>query len=93
MGKAYGFWERLSEEADLLSEPYPGQPIVEIAGDRQVLIENHQGVKAYSRESILIKVKYGCICVCGCGLEMMRMTRDQLIIRGQIESVTLQRRG
>ena len=93
MGKAYGFWERLSEETDLLSEPYRGQPIVEIAGDRQVLIENHQGVKAYSRESILIKVKYGCICVCGCGLEMMRMTRDQLIIRGQIESVTLQRRG
>ena len=37
MGKAHGFWERLSEEADLLSEPYPGQPIVEIAGDRQVL--------------------------------------------------------
>ena len=57
------------------------------------MIENHLGVKAYSRESILIKVKYGCICVCGCGLEMMRMTRDQLIIRGQIESVTLQRRG
>lgn len=93
MGKTHGFWDRFSEETDLLTEPYPGQSIVEIAGDRQVLIENHLGIKAYSKESILIKVKFGCICVCGCGLEMMRMTRDQLIIRGQIQQVTLQRRG
>ncbi len=93
MSKTHGFWERLSEEADLLTEPFPGQPIVEIAGDRQVLIENHAGVKAYSRESILVKVKFGCVCVCGCGLELLRMTKDQLIIRGQIDGVTLQRRG
>ena len=44
MGKAYGFWERLSEEADLLSEPYPGQPIVEIAGDRQVYCRDQRRV-------------------------------------------------
>ena len=79
--------------ADLLAEPFPGQPIVEIAGDQQVLIENHAGVTAYSRESIQVKVKFGCICICGCGLEMIRMTKDQLVIRGKIEGVTLQRRG
>ena len=71
----------------------PGQPIVEIAGDRRVLIENHFGVKEYSREKIGVKVKYGLVCVCGCDLELIRMTKEQLIISGRIDAVTLIRRG
>ena len=75
------------------AEPLPGQPIVEIAGDRRVLIENHFGVKEYSREKIGVKVKYGLVCVCGCDLELIRMTKEQLIISGRIDAVTLIRRG
>lgn len=93
MDRGRTFWERLADDVDLASEPLPGQPIIELAGERRVLIENHLGVKAYSRESILVKVKFGCICVCGSGLELTRMTREQLLIRGKIDSVALQRRG
>ena len=93
MDRGRTFWERLADDVDLASEPLPGQPIVELAGDRRVLTENHLGVKAYSRDSILVKVKFGCICVCGSGLELTRMTREQLLIRGKIDSVALQRRG
>lgn len=93
MGKGRFFFERLAEDSALTMEPLPGQPIVEIAGDRRVLIENHFGIKAYGRERIVVKVKYGAVCVCGCGLELLRMTRDQMVIRGKIDSVTLQRRG
>lgn len=93
MGRGRYFLERLVDEADLAAEPMPGQPIVEVAGDRRVLIENHCGVKGYSREKIVVNVKYGFISVCGCGLELMRMTKEQLIIRGRIDAVTLQRRG
>lgn len=85
--------QRLADEADLSGEPLPGQPIVEIAGDRRVLIENHFGVKEYSRERIGVKVKYGVITVCGCGLELIRMTKEQLVISGRIDAVSLQRRG
>lgn len=85
--------QRLADGADLPGEPLPGQPIVEIAGDRRVLIENHFGVKEYSRERIGVKVKYGELTVCGCGLELARMTREQLVISGRIDCVTLQRRG
>lgn len=84
--------QRLADEADLSGEPLPGQPIVEIAGDRRVLIENHFGVKEYSRERIGVKVKYGVITVCGCGLELIRMTKEQLVISGRIDAVSLQRR-
>ena len=93
MDRGRTFWERLADDVDLASEPLPGPPLVALAGERRVLIENHLGVKAYSRESILVKVKFGCICVCGSGLELTRMTREQLLIRGKIDSVALQRRG
>ncbi|MEE0111513.1 MAG: YabP/YqfC family sporulation protein [Oscillospiraceae bacterium] len=93
MGRGRYFLEQLADEADLGAEPMPGQPIVEIAGERRVLIENHHGVKAYSREKILVKVKYGFVSVCGCGLELVHMTKERLVIRGRIDAVTLQRRG
>lgn len=84
--------QRLAEGADLPGEPLPGQPIAEIAGDRRVLIENHQGVKEYTREKICVKVKYGQLTVCGCGLELSCMTREQLVISGRIDCITLHRR-
>lgn len=93
MGGGRYFFERLADEIDLAAEPLPGQPIVEVAGDRRVLIENHFGVKAYSREKIVVKVKFGFVVVCGCGLELMQMTKEQLVIRGRIDMITLQRRG
>lgn len=93
MGKRRYIWERLADGADLAAEPLPGQPIVEIAGDRRVLIENHFGVKEYSREKIAVKVKYGFVCVCGCNLELVRMTKEQLVISGRIDAVSILRRG
>ena len=93
MGRGRSFLERLAEESELAAEPLPGQSIVEMAGDRRVLIENHLGVKVYGREKIVVKVKFGCVCVSGCDLELLRMTREQLIIRGRIDGITLKRRG
>ena len=93
VGRGRSFLERLAEETELAAEPLMGQSIIEISGDRRVLIENHLGVKAYGQEKIVVKVKQGSVCVCGCDLEILRMTREQLIIRGQIDGVTLRRRG
>ena len=87
------FWERLADGVDLTAEPVPGQPVVEIAGERRVLIENHLGIKEYSREKIGVKVKYGFVCVCGWDLELTRMTREQLVISGRIDTVRIIRRG
>lgn len=92
MGRGRFLLDRLTEEADLTGEPLPGQPIVEIAGDNRVLIENHFGVKEYGTQRITVKVKYGCVCVSGCGLELQRMTKEQLVIKGRIDCVTVQRR-
>lgn len=84
--------ERLAQGADLPGEPMPGVPLAEIAGDRQVLIENHGGVTEYGNERICVRVKFGQLCICGAHLELVRMTKEQLVIFGRIDSVTLQRR-
>lgn len=92
--KRRGDWmERISEGLDLPGQPMPGIPLVEISGENRVLIENHKGVCQYGADKICVKVKYGQIAIQGCGLEMARMTREQLIIRGRIDCVSIIRRG
>ena len=93
MGKANHFLNRLADGADLGEEPLPGQSILEIAGENRVLIENHMGVREYSRERIGVKVKFGQINVCGDCLELRHMTKHRLVISGRIHSVVLCRRG
>lgn len=85
--------DKMTDGADLTGEPIPGQTIVELGGDRRVLIENHFGITQYSTDRICVKVKYGQVAVCGYGLELTRMTKEQLVISGRIDGVTLIRRG
>ena len=93
MGKGRDILENMIAQTSLTADSVPGQSIVEIAGDKRVLIEGHHGVLGYSRKQIQIKVGYGCLCICGCRLEILHMTKEKLIITGIIESVHLHRRG
>ena len=65
------------------------QPIVELAGQNRVLIENHQGVLAYSNEEIAVKVSYGKILIAGSDLNLMQMSCEQLVVKGHIDSLQL----
>ena len=89
MKGSHELWERL----DLPGETLPGQVLVEIAGESRVLVEHHLGVREYTRQRIGIQVKFGLIQVTGDCLALRRMTREQLVITGRIDSVVLNRRG
>ena len=67
-------------------------PIVELVGQKRLLIENHQGVLSYSTEEIAIRVCYGCVVIAGEQLQLMEMSRVKLAICGRIDSVQLRRR-
>ena len=88
MAREFPFMERLTKAADLQEEPIP---LIELAGDRRVLIENHCGVTEYGRDRIRVKVKFGQICISGQGLELAKMTKGQLVISGEIKGVELMR--
>ena len=92
MGQKGNWARRMVDGAQLYGEPVPGQTIIEIAGDRRVLVERHEGVVEYGNQKIRVKAKYGIICITGCQLQLKQMSREQLIVTGQIESVQIQRR-
>ena len=92
MEKTSGFWERLAARAELDTEPVPAQPIIEIGGDTRVLVENHRGVQAYCPEEIRIGLRFGQVRICGHNMVLTRMSREQLLIRGKIDTVSLLRR-
>lgn len=77
--------------ADLPGETLPRIPLVEIAGESRVLVENHQGVIAYGCDEIKIKVSFGLICIGGAGLRLARMSGHQLVVVGKINCVSMQR--
>lgn len=83
------FLGRMADAAGLYGISVPGVPLVEIAGDGRVLVENHLGVTEYGKERISLKVKYGQICVCGEALELLKITRDMAVISGRIHNVAL----
>lgn len=84
--------ERFGDTVDLHMEPLPLESLVELAGDRRVLVENHYGVCQYSPEKICVKVRWGMVAVSGQALELTRMTKEQLVITGKIVGINLIRR-
>ena len=91
MERHKSIWERIAEQTDLPGESFPGESVVELVGDRRVLIENHRGVIEYGIERICIRLRCGVLTVCGNQLELARMTRELLVITGTVNCVSLQR--
>ena len=90
MAKSREWMDRLAGQLE--AQTLPGLPLVEIAGQNRVLIENHRGVCAYGAELINVRVSYGEVSVRGCALELAKMSREQLVITGKIDCVALIRR-
>ncbi len=87
--KDMSFWERLTMGMDLPGESVPTLPLIEIAGEHRVLVENHKGVIGYGDHEICVKVKFGHIKVSGSQLMLSKLTKQQLVISGSIDSVSL----
>ncbi len=67
-------------------------PLVELAGDQRILIENHLGVLSYCLEEIQIKVVYGTLLITGESLNFLELSREQMVINGLIDNISLLRR-
>ena len=78
-------WEQFS------AQPLPGMPILELAADRRILIENHSGVRAYTDCRISVGVRFGTVHIDGSHLEIVKMTDQQLVICGMVCGIQLER--
>ncbi len=84
---------RFTEAADLYGEALPGVPLVELSGDNRVLIEYHRGISEYSPGRISVRVKYGEVRIFGRGLTLTVMSRQCLVISGNIDGMEIFRKG
>lgn len=73
----------------MASEPLPRVPLIEIADNKRVLIENHLGVTAYGTDEICVKVRHGVVSITGEKLELLCMSKDKIVICGIIKSIHL----
>lgn len=64
-------------------------PVVELCGRNRLLIENHMGVLGYGMREIRIKVSYGSLLITGRDLKLMELCKEQLVIIGYIDSLTV----
>lgn len=93
MGRGQKWVEMLVGTGSQLEDSLGILPLVEVAGDRRVFVEHHQGVVQYSKEIVSIRVRYGILTIHGSGLELRHMSRTQLAVAGAINSITLERRS
>jgi len=85
------FIKKLAGKLAESSQMLPGAPIVEITDGRRVLIENHRGVTEYGDKQISVMVRFGKVLVSGDHLELGFMSKQQLVICGCIEGVSIVR--
>ena len=81
--------DKIGAAADLQDECIPGLPLIEISGNIRVLMEHHCGVTEYGKQRIVVQTKDNLVAVEGDNLELTKMTSNQLIISGTINSVAL----
>ena len=82
---------RMTQAASMTGEPILKQPLLELCGEHRALIEHHKGIGECSKEAVSVNVRFGIIRIEGTNLEICKMTADQLVITGSIDTVTLQK--
>lgn len=81
-------WKERLDEADKLRP----RTLVEIYGCDRILVEHHRGILGYGTQCIRIAATYGELVVEGEDLRLCCMSRSQLVIRGRIQSATMEER-
>jgi len=87
-GTAQELRTRMAELFDLPADLVAGLAHVELLGDRQFLLEGHEGILSYGNTQIDVSLAGGtALRVRGEGLELRSMTGRDLRIRGRIDAV------
>ena len=82
-----GVLDTVAELFDLPADLVAGLPHLEMMGSRQLYLEHHTGILAYSDEQIDVITTGGVLRVRGARLALMAMTAEELRIGGDIAAV------
>lgn len=77
----------VAELFDLPADVVAGLPRLELVGNRQLYLEHHTGLLAYSDTRIDANTPFGVLRVRGQRLTLLAMTGEELRIGGKIDGV------
>lgn len=80
--------ELIANTLELPREIVLNLPSLKIVGDREINIENHQGIVEYTNELLRIKTSIGIIKVIGMGLIIGEINKEELFITGTVQSIS-----
>ena len=76
---------------ELIGESIPKRPLIELCSDCRLYVEQHTGIYEYSDVQIHIGVYFGKIVIRGGCLKLACMSKECLVVTGQIQCVELLR--
>ncbi len=76
---------------ELIGESLPRRSIIELCSDCRLYVERHLGVYEYSDVEIHVGVHFGKVIIRGGCLKLASMSKESLVITGQIKCVELVR--
>lgn len=74
----------MAQRLGLPPDVVPGQSLVELAGKRRLVVENHCGIRSYTSEHICLGLPDGMLEISGKGLTVSNMTKRLVMISGII---------
>lgn len=81
-----GIKDNLARTLELPVELLGNVPRVTIIGSESVLVENYKSIVEYEKDRLRLTNN---LCVFGENLQVIEMTRDELIVVGKIKSVEM----
>lgn len=82
-----GVLNAVAEWFDLPADVVAGLPRIELVGSRELYIQRHAGILAYSELNIDVNTTGGVLRVKGSGLTLNAMTAEEVRIGGEIASL------
>ena len=77
----------VAELFDLPADVVAGLPRLEMVGSRQLYLEHHTGILAYSQDLVDANTSVGVLRIRGANLTLLAMTAGELRIGGRIDAV------
>ena len=85
--KEGGVLSTVAELFDLPADVVAGLPRLEMVGSRQLYLEHHTGILAYSQEQVDANTSAGVLRIRGTDLTLLAMTAGELRSGGRIDVV------
>ena len=81
------------KRADIPQELVFAWPRSVLLGDEKLIVEQHQGIFACTRQEIILKTLCGHLVITGQNLSLSRYDRDGLVVFGKIEKLCYRPKG